>query len=110
MIPSAILQLNVSDDPAANLPVTLALLKEEDTAVLLVTHEPDEAMRMADEIALMRDGRIVQQGATQAQSLRLPFGHLVGQAIGERLQADPSQLFTGTLVCLAQRASVQLEW
>lgn len=42
---------------------TLSILKEEDTAVLLVTHEPDEAMRMADEIALMRDGRIVQQGA-----------------------------------------------
>jgi iron(III) transport system ATP-binding protein len=42
---------------------TLSVLKEEDTAVLLVTHEPDEAMRMADEIALMRDGRIVQQGA-----------------------------------------------
>ncbi|ALI56355.1 ferric iron ABC transporter, ATP-binding protein [Celeribacter marinus] len=42
---------------------TLDVLKAEGTAVLLVTHEPDEAMRMADEIALMRDGRIVQQGA-----------------------------------------------
>ena len=42
---------------------TLALLKEEGTAVLLVTHEPAEAMRMADEIALMRNGAIVQQGA-----------------------------------------------
>ncbi|TKZ21951.1 ABC transporter ATP-binding protein [Shimia litoralis] len=42
---------------------TLALLKEEDTAVMLVTHEPEEAMRMADEIALMRGGKIVQQGA-----------------------------------------------
>ncbi|TNF23003.1 MAG: ABC transporter ATP-binding protein [Rhodobacteraceae bacterium] len=42
---------------------TLALLKEADAAVLLVTHEPEEAMRMADEIALMRDGKIVQQGA-----------------------------------------------
>jgi len=42
---------------------TLALLKEEGTAVLLVSHEPDEAMRMADEIALMRAGRIVQRGA-----------------------------------------------
>jgi len=29
----------------------------------LVTHEPEEAMRMADEIALMRGGKIVQQGA-----------------------------------------------
>lgn len=42
---------------------TLSLLKEEGTAVLLVTHEPDEAMRMADQIALMRDGHIVQMGA-----------------------------------------------
>lgn len=42
---------------------TLELLKQEDAAVLLVTHEPEEAMRMADEIALMRDGKIVQQGA-----------------------------------------------
>lgn len=41
---------------------TLNVLKDEGTAVVLVTHEPDEAMRMADEIALMRDGRIVQQG------------------------------------------------
>nr|WP_274705519.1 ABC transporter ATP-binding protein [Salipiger pentaromativorans] len=42
---------------------TLALLKEEGASVLLVTHEPEEAMRMADEIALMRGGRIVQRGA-----------------------------------------------
>ncbi|MGR3342328.1 MAG: ABC transporter ATP-binding protein [Paracoccaceae bacterium] len=42
---------------------TLAVLKDEGTAVLLVTHESGEAMRMADEIALMRDGRIVQRGA-----------------------------------------------
>jgi len=42
---------------------TLAVLKAEGTAVLLVTHEPTEAMRMADEILLMRDGRIVQRGA-----------------------------------------------
>lgn len=42
---------------------TLAVLKREGTAVLLVTHEPDEAMRMADEIALMRDGRVVQRAA-----------------------------------------------
>jgi iron(III) transport system ATP-binding protein len=42
---------------------TLDILKEEGTAVLMVTHEPEEAMRMADEIALMREGRIVQRGA-----------------------------------------------
>ncbi len=42
---------------------TLEVLKEEGAAVLLVTHEPDEALRMADEIALMRGGRIVQCGS-----------------------------------------------
>ena len=42
---------------------TLSILKEVGAGVLLVTHEPEEAMRMADRIALMRDGRIVQIGA-----------------------------------------------
>ena len=42
---------------------TLEILRSEGTAVLLVTHEPNEALRMADEIALMRDGRIVQRGS-----------------------------------------------
>jgi len=42
---------------------TLEILKAENTAVLLVTHEPEEAMRMADQIALMRTGRVVQAGA-----------------------------------------------
>jgi len=42
---------------------TLSILKEEGAAVVLVTHEPEEAMRMADEIALMRAGRVVQKGA-----------------------------------------------
>ena len=42
---------------------TLAMLKEDGAGVVLVTHEPAEAMRMADEIALMRAGRIVQRGA-----------------------------------------------
>jgi iron(III) transport system ATP-binding protein len=42
---------------------TLSILKEEGAGVLLVTHDPDEAMRMADRIALMRLGRIVQIGA-----------------------------------------------
>ncbi|NNE80166.1 MAG: ABC transporter ATP-binding protein [Silicimonas sp.] len=42
---------------------TLDILKEENTAVVLVTHEPEEAMRMADEIALMRGGKVIQTGA-----------------------------------------------
>jgi iron(III) transport system ATP-binding protein len=42
---------------------TLGLLKESGVTVLLVTHDPDEALRMSDRIALMRKGKIVQTGA-----------------------------------------------
>ena len=40
----------------------LVLLKDEGTAVVLVTHEPAEAMRTGDQIELMRAGRIIQSG------------------------------------------------
>ncbi len=41
---------------------TLQRLRQADAAVVMVTHDPDEAMRVADTIALMRQGHIVQQG------------------------------------------------
>lgn len=41
---------------------TLHVLKKLGSATLLVTHDPEEAMFMADRIALMRDGEIVQTG------------------------------------------------
>jgi iron(III) transport system ATP-binding protein len=40
----------------------LHVLKKSEAATLLVTHDPEEAMFMADRIALMRAGRIVQVG------------------------------------------------
>lgn len=42
---------------------TLEALHAVDAAVLLVTHDAEEAMFMADELALMIDGTIVQRGA-----------------------------------------------
>lgn len=41
---------------------TLARLREAGTAVVIVTHDPEEAVRLGDRVALMRDGRIVQEG------------------------------------------------
>ncbi len=43
--------------------LTLALLSEEHTSVIMVTHDPEEAMKVSDSIALMREGFIVQKGA-----------------------------------------------
>jgi iron(III) transport system ATP-binding protein len=44
---------------------TLKLLAETRATCLMVTHSPDEAMRMADRIAVMRNGRIVQVGRAE---------------------------------------------
>lgn len=62
------------DEPFANIDSQLRrglreetrrMLKASDTAVVLVTHDPDEALEMADKIAIMDAGRIVQFGDPQ---------------------------------------------
>jgi iron(III) transport system ATP-binding protein len=50
---------------------TLALLRETRASCLLVTHDPIEAMGLADRIFLMRRGRLVQAG-TPEQLYRAP--------------------------------------
>ncbi|MEM1045721.1 MAG: ABC transporter ATP-binding protein [Pseudomonadota bacterium] len=45
---------------------TLALLNEIRSTCVIVTHDPEEAMRMGDRIALMQAGRIVQLGTPDA--------------------------------------------
>jgi iron(III) transport system ATP-binding protein len=45
---------------------TAALLRETGATAIVVTHDPEEAMRIADRIALMRDGVIVQAGPAEA--------------------------------------------
>ncbi|OAP34517.1 iron ABC transporter ATP-binding protein [Sinorhizobium glycinis] len=41
---------------------TLAILRETRATAIVVTHDAEEAMRMADRIALLRDGCLVQVG------------------------------------------------
>ena len=41
---------------------TLQIVKDSGTTTLLVTHDPEEAMYMADQIAVMRHGRVEQAG------------------------------------------------
>ena len=59
------------DEPFSNLDATLraqvradtlGLLKETGVATLMVTHDPEEAMFMADRLLVMNEGRIVQAG------------------------------------------------
>ncbi len=62
------------DEPFASIDVTLRqrlraemrrILKARSTAVILVTHDPTEAVEIGDRIAVMRAGRIVEAGAPE---------------------------------------------
>jgi len=44
---------------------TIALLRETRATAVIVTHHPEEAMRLADRIAVLRRGRIVQVGTAE---------------------------------------------
>jgi iron(III) transport system ATP-binding protein len=41
---------------------TMAFLREAGTTTIVVTHDPDEALRIADRVGLLRAGRLVQCG------------------------------------------------
>ena len=58
-----------------------AILRSVDATVLLVTHDREEAFSLADRIALMREGRIVQTG-TAEQVYRAPADRWVAAFAG----------------------------
>jgi iron(III) transport system ATP-binding protein len=60
---------------------TAALLQETGATSIIVTHDPEDAMRIADRIVLMRAGRIVQIGT------------------GEDLYRRPNSLFAARFFC-----------
>ncbi|MEO0543973.1 MAG: ABC transporter ATP-binding protein [Pseudomonadota bacterium] len=45
---------------------TLSILRETRATTIMVTHDAEEAMRMGDRIALLRDGRIIQFDTSEA--------------------------------------------
>lgn len=50
---------------------TLAIVHEARATCIVVTHDAEEAMRMGDAVALMRDGRVIQTG-TAPELYRAP--------------------------------------
>jgi iron(III) transport system ATP-binding protein len=61
---------------------TLHVLKQSGAACLMVTHDAEEAMYMADRIAVMRDGRLIQVG-TPDQLYSHPVDAFVAAFFGE---------------------------
>lgn len=84
-------RLLLLDEPFSNLDVrlrhrmrldTLHLLKTSGIASILVTHDPDDAMFMADRIALLRAGELVQLG-TPEQLYRQPNCPFAAEFFGD---------------------------
>ena len=72
----------------ADLRVEVAdLLRSTGTTAVLVTHDQAEAMSVADHMAVMRAGRIVQQGAPQ-ELYRRPVDLWVAGFLGEAVVLD----------------------
>ncbi len=61
---------------------TFAVLRESGATVILVTHDQDDAMRMADRILMMQSGRIVQ-GGTAEELCRAPATLEVARFLAE---------------------------
>ena len=60
----------------------LALRREEPVASILVTHDPQEAINLANHLVVMRQGRVLQDGP-------------VGEVIGNPADAYVAKLCTG---------------
>lgn len=91
--------LILMDEPFGALdPITRDQLQEEikdlqqrlNITVVFVTHDMDEALKLADKIVLMRDGVIVQD-ASPKEMLKNPVNDYVREFIGEeRLSPQPN--------------------
>ena len=79
------------DEPFSNLDATLRaglrrevelILREAGTSALLVTHDQEEALSLADRLAVMREGELVQVDAPEAVYGR-PASRWAAQFVGE---------------------------
>lgn len=68
-------------------------LRATGTAVLIVTHDPEEAMLIADDLVLMAGGRILQTGTPQQCYLR-PVSVEAARLLGEAMLL-PAQIADG---------------
>ena len=86
----------------------VADLRAAGTAVLIVTHDPEEAMLIADDLILMAHGRVLQTGSPRAcyrQPVSLEAARLLGEAnvLPARIQAHIAHTAFGEVPAPALR-------
>jgi iron(III) transport system ATP-binding protein len=81
------------------------LLADAGVTTLLVTHDQEEALSVADQIAVMRDGRFTQVGAPQ-DVYRRPNDRFTAEFLGDCI-ALPCTVAAGFAECALGRVPVQ---
>ena len=81
------------------------LLADSGVTTLLVTHDQEEALSIADQIAVMRDGRFTQVGAPQ-DVYRRPNDRFTAEFLGDCI-ALPCTVDSGFAECALGRVPVQ---
>jgi iron(III) transport system ATP-binding protein len=71
------------------------LLRAHQTTAILVTHDREEALVSADIVALMRDGKIIQQG-TPEDVYSLPISPAIAVSTGDALVLSASRSSDGS--------------
>ena len=73
------------------------MLREAGITVLLVTHDQAEALSFADQVAVLREGRLVQAGTPRELYLR-PRDRYVATFLGDAVLL-PAQIEDGSAIC-----------
>jgi iron(III) transport system ATP-binding protein len=81
------------------------LLTNAGVTTLLVTHDQEEAMSIADQVAVMRDGRFTQVGSPQ-QVYRHPIDRFTAEFLGDCISL-PCTVASGVADCVLGRIPVQ---
>lgn len=94
------------DEPFASVDVVLRrslreetrrLLKSRNAVTLIVTHDPEEAMDMADRVAVMENGKIIQVGRPDeiySQPATAPIAAMFGEGQLIKAQIDGAEITT----------------
>jgi iron(III) transport system ATP-binding protein len=81
------------------------LLSDAGVTTLLVTHDQEEALSIADQVAVMRDGRFTQVGSPQ-QVYRQPTDRFTAEFLGDCISL-PCTVASGVADCALGRILVQ---
>jgi ribose transport system ATP-binding protein len=80
----------------------VALLKEQNVAIVYVTHKLDEVFRACDMVTVLRDGRLVSTGATAELTRRQLIARMLGRDAAEFTEGNRTRLTGRSQVADAQ--------